>query len=228
MELREYVRIILRWGWIVAILAMLAAGAAYVVSERRTPIYEASLTVSVRPARANQDLGQSVGTLLRSLAGDITTHSFLEQVIARGQFEGLTTGELLSGKRLLVEVEPADFTISITVRDPDAGRAVRVANEIAALFAAQREEWNEKQNPEVRIDVQIPDYARNADLYSPQSRIYVAAGGVLGAAVGTAIVSVAEWIEAGTIHTLRDLERLDVPVLGAIPSRSGRRRPPSR
>ena len=155
MELTEYVRIVLRWGWIVAILAVLAAGGAYVVSERQTPIYEASLTVSVRPACANQDLGQSVGTLLRSLAGDITTHSFLEQVIDRGQFEGLTTGELLSGKRLLVEVEPADYTISITVRDSDAGRAVSAANEIGALFTAQREEWNEKQNPEVRIDVQI-------------------------------------------------------------------------
>ena len=139
MAWREYIRILMRWGWIVAILAVLAAGGAYVVSKRQTPIYEASLTISVRPVRADQDLGQSIAALLRSLAGDIATHRFLGQVIARGQF-ATSTDALLSGKRLVVEPQPADFTIGITVRDPDPGLAVGVANEIAALFLAQREE----------------------------------------------------------------------------------------
>jgi uncharacterized protein involved in exopolysaccharide biosynthesis len=226
MELREYVRIALRWGWIVAILAVLAAGGAYVVSERQTPIYEANLTLSVRPARPAQDLDRSVGALLRSLAGDITTYSFLQQVVERGQFEAITADALLSGKVLLVEVEPADYTIAITVRHPDAGVAVRVANEIAALFVARREAWNERQNPEVRIDAEIRDYARSVGVYSPQTKLYVAGGGFLGAAVGAAIVAVVEWLEAATVHSLRDLERLDMPVLGAIPARPGRNRRP--
>ena len=226
MELREYVRMIVRWGWIVGLLAVLGAGGAYVFSKRQTPIYEANLTLSVLPVRANQDLGQSIGRLLHSLAGDMTTHTFLQQVIDRGAFEGLSTGELLSGKRLLVEVEPADYTIAITVRDPEAHTAVSVANGIAALFAAQREEWNEKQTPDMQIKVEIRDYARNAHLYSPQTRLYVAAGGFLGAAVGAMIAAVAEWIAAGSIRTTEDLDHLGMPVLGAIPSGSGRRRFP--
>jgi uncharacterized protein involved in exopolysaccharide biosynthesis len=224
MELYEYVRIALRWGWIVAILAVLAAGGAYAFSERQTPVYEASLKLSVRPARAEQDLGRSVGALLRSLAGDITSYSFLQQVVERGQLGALSADALLGGKTLAVEVEPADYTIAITVRHPDAGLAVDAANEIAALFVARREAWNEKQNPEVQIAVQVLDYARNAGVYSPKTKLYVAGGGFLGAAVGAGIVAILEWLEAGTVRSVRDLEHLGVPALGAIPSRSSRRR----
>jgi uncharacterized protein involved in exopolysaccharide biosynthesis len=225
MELYEYVRIGLRWGWIIVILAVLASGGAFLYSERQTPVYEASLKLSVRPARPLNDVvGGSVSAMLRSLAGDITSYSFLQQVIERGQFEPLSADVLLIGKTLAVEVEPADSTIAVTVRHPDAGMAVNVANEIAALFVARREAWNEKQLPELRVAVQVLDYARNTGLYSPKTRLYVAGGGFLGAALGAVIVSVLEWLEAGTVRSARDLERLGVPALGAIPSRSGRKR----
>ena len=225
MELYEYARIGLRWGWIVVILALLAAGAAYLYSERQTPVYEASLKLSVRPARPLNDVvGGSVSAMLRSLAGDITSYSFLQQVVERGQFEPLSADALLSGKALAVEVEPADSTIAISVRHSDVGLAVNVANEIAALFVARREAWNEGQLPELRVAVQVLDYARNAGLYSPKTKLYVAGGGFLGAALGAAIVAVLEWLEAGTVRFARDLEHLGVPVLGAIPAKSGRRR----
>jgi uncharacterized protein involved in exopolysaccharide biosynthesis len=227
MELSEYVRIGLRWGWIVAVLAVLAAGAAYLYSERQTPVYEASLKLSVRPARPLNDVvGGSVSAMLRSLAGDITSYSFLQQVIQRGQFVPLSADALLSGKALAVEVEPADSTIAVTVRHPDAGLAVNVANEIAALFVARREAWNQEQLPELRVTVQVLDYARNTGLYSPKTKLYVAGGGFLGAAVGAAIAAVLEWLEAATVRSVRDLERLGVPALGAIPSESDRRRWP--
>ena len=225
MELYEYVRIGLRWGWIVVILAALAAGGAYLYSQQKTPVYEASLKLSVRPARPLNDVvGGSVSAMLRSLAGDITSYSFLQRVIERGQFESLSADALLSDKMLAVEVEPADSTIAVTVRHPDAGLAVNVANEIAAWFVARREAWNETQLPELRVAVQVLDYARNTGLYSPKTKLYVAGGGFLGAALGAAIVAVLEWLEAGTVRSVRDLERLGVPALGAIPSGSGRRR----
>ncbi|HUT19380.1 MAG TPA: hypothetical protein VM366_09475, partial [Anaerolineae bacterium] len=72
MELSEYVRIALHRGWIAVVLAVLVAAGAYVYSERQTPIYEASLTIVLRPSVTDWDLGQSVIALLRSLAGEIT------------------------------------------------------------------------------------------------------------------------------------------------------------
>jgi uncharacterized protein involved in exopolysaccharide biosynthesis len=224
MELSEYVRIIAQRGWIVAVLIVLAAGAAYVFSERQTPIYEASANLSVRPATADQDLGQAVASLLRSLAGDIPTRAFLQQAIERARLETITADALMSGRRLLIEPEPAGFTIAITVRDPDPHTAVVAANAIAELFVVQREEWNQLQVRENRIAVQIRDPAQNAGLYAPRTRLYVAAGGFLGAVGSALIVAVLEWRAAAMVNAARDVERLEIPLLGIIPPPARRRR----
>jgi capsular polysaccharide biosynthesis protein len=223
MELSEYIRIIRRRWWIVAVLAVLAAGAAYLFSKTQVPIYEASVNLTVRPARADWGLSNTVGALLRSLAGDITTHSFMRQVIDREQLD-TTTDDLLNGKTVFVQDEAADFTISIVVRDPSEHVAVQLVNAIADLFVEQREQWNEEQDKQDRIDVVIRDHARYASIYSPKTKINLLAGAVLGVVLGAAIVAVVEWLEAGVVRSTKDLDRLDVPAMGAIPAESGRRR----
>jgi capsular polysaccharide biosynthesis protein len=220
MELQEYIRIIRRRGWIVILLAVLSAGAAYIFSKTQPTIYEASVNLTVRPARADWGLSNTVGSLLRSLAGDITTHSFMRQVIDLEQLD-TTTDDLLDGKTVFVKDEAADFTISIVVRDPSDRVAVQMANAVADLFVAQREEWNQVQDKRDRIDVAIRDHARYAGVYSPKTKINVLAGGVLGALIGIVIVFVLEWLEAGFVRSFKDMERLDVATLGAIPAESG-------
>jgi uncharacterized protein involved in exopolysaccharide biosynthesis len=219
MPFSVYIRIVLRRGWIVIVQAVVAAGVGYLLSEIQTPVYEASVNLSVRPARVDWDLGQSVGALLRSLAGDIQTYSFLQEMVERSQLEGIAADELMDGRRLVVEADPADYTISITVRDPDPDGAVRAANAIAELFQARRQEWNEKQTQEDRIEVEIRDDARRASVYSPRSRLYVAGGGFLGAVAGAALVAILEWREAGRVRSTRDLEQLGLRALAAIPDK---------
>jgi capsular polysaccharide biosynthesis protein len=223
LELKEYIRIVRRRGWIVVLLAVLVAGAAFGFGKTMTPIYQASITITVRPARADWGLSNTVGALLRSLAGDIMTHQFLAKVIDRGALD-TTTDDLLNGKTLFVKDEASDFTITITVRDPNPKVATDMVNLIADIFKEERAKWNEEQDKRDRIDVEIRDYARNADLYSPKTKINMAAGSVLGALVGTFIVFVWEWLEAGVIRSLEDVDRLGIPALGAIPVESGRRR----
>lgn len=223
MELLEYIRIIRRRGWIVVLLAVLAAGAAYVFSKTQVPIYEASVNLTVRPARADWGLSNTVGSLLRSLAGDITTHSFMRQVIDLEQLD-TTTDDLLDGKTVFVKDEAADFTVSIVVRDPSEHVAVQLVNAIADLFVEQREQWNQVQDKRDRIDVAIRDHARYAGIYSPKTKINLLAGAVLGVLLGAVIVAVMEWLEAGVVRSTEDLDRFDIPALGAIPAESGRRR----
>jgi capsular polysaccharide biosynthesis protein len=223
MELSEYIRIIRRRGWIVVLLAVVAAGAAYVFSKAQVPIYEASVNLTVRPARADWGLSNTVGALLRSLAGDITTHSFMRQVIDLEQLD-TTTDDLLDGKTVFVKDEAADFTISIVVRDPSDQVAVQLVNAIADLFVEKRDEWNQVQDKRDRIDVAIRDHARYAGVYSPKTKINLLAGAVLGVLLGVVIVAMMEWLEAGIVRSTKDLDRLDIPALGAIPVESGRRR----
>lgn len=220
MELRDYVRIIKHRGWIVVLLAVLTAAAAYGFSRAQVTIYEASVKMTVRPARADWGLSNTVGSLLRSLAGDITTHSFLAKVIDRAQLD-TTTDDLLDGKTVFVKDEAADFTITVTVRDPSQQVAIQIVNTIATLFVQEREEWNQLQDKRDRIDVEIRDEARFASVYSPKIKINVAAGGVLGALIGSVVVFAIEWLQAGIVHTTEDMERLGIPALGAIPAKSG-------
>jgi len=223
MELLETIRIIRRRGWIVVLVGVLAAGAAYLFSKTQVPIYEASVNLTVRPARADWGLSNTVGSLLRSLAGDITTHSFMRQVIDREQLD-TTTDDLLNGKTVFVKDEAADFTISIVVRDASEQVAVQLVNAIADLFVEQREDWNANQDKRDQIDVAIRDHARYASVYSPKTTINLLAGAVLGVVLGAAIVVVMEWLEAGIVRSAKDLDRLDIPAMGAIPAESGRRR----
>lgn len=223
MELLEYIRIARRRGWIVILLAVLTAGAAYVFSKAQVPIYEASVNLTVRPARADWGLSNTVGALLRSLSGDITTHSFMRQVIDLEQLD-TTTDDLLDGKTVFVKDEAADFTISIVVRDASEQVAVQMVNAIADLFVEQREQWNQDQDKRDRIDVAIRDHARYASIYSPKTKINLLAGAVLGVLLGAAIIVVMEWLEAGVVRSTKDLDRIEIPALGAIPAELGRRR----
>ncbi|MBN1934520.1 MAG: hypothetical protein JW934_07630, partial [Anaerolineae bacterium] len=64
MELKEYIRIVRIRGWIVILLAVLAAGAAAFYSKFfMQNIYQAVVVVSVKPARADWGLGQAIGGL---------------------------------------------------------------------------------------------------------------------------------------------------------------------
>lgn len=223
MELSDYIRIVRRRGWVVVLLVVLAAGAAYVFSKAQVPIYEASVNLTVRPARADWGLSNTVGALLRSLAGDITTHSFMRRVIDLEQLD-TTTDDLLNGKTVFVKDEAADFTISIVVRDASDQVAVQLVNAIADLFVQDRIEWNQDQDKRDQIDVAIRDHARYAAIYTPKTEINVLAGAVLGLLLGVVIVAVMEWLEAGVVRSTEDLDRLQIPALGAIPVESGKRR----
>ncbi len=227
MELEEYIRIIRDRSWIVLLMAALVAGAAFGYSKFLMPeIYQASITISVRPARADWGLGQALSGLLRSLAGDITTHKFLAQVIDRGQFD-TTTSDLLYTKKLFVKDEASDYTITIIARDPSHKVAVDLVNLIAQIFKEQRDAWNDDQDKRDRIDVEIRDWARDAGLYSPKTKINTAAGGVAGALIGAVIVFVLEWLQASTVRSPEDIERLGIQTLGAIPVEPRRRANPA-
>lgn len=220
MELKEYIRIVRRRGWIVILLALLTAVAAYGFSKIQPTIYQASVKLTARPARPDWGLQQTVSALLRSLAGDIATHEFMSEVIDRARLD-MTTDDLLDGRTVFVKDEAADFTIMITVRDPSQRVAIEIVNTVARRFQEKRDAWNNLQDKRDRIDVEIRDEARFASVYSPNTKINVAAGGVLGALIGVLIVAVMEWLEAGVMRSTEDMDRLGITALGVIPAESG-------
>ncbi|PWH20824.1 MAG: hypothetical protein DDG58_00640 [Ardenticatenia bacterium] len=217
MELVDYLRILTKRGWIAILVAIVAAVTAFAVSKMQTPVYSASVKLSVNPARADWGLSNTTKDLLRNYAENIRTHKMAQEVIDRAQLDMDTT--TLLGK-LFVSPAADTFTLQIEARDTDPQVAMTIAQTMAEVFVEDRDAWNQRQDKRDRIEVSILDSVWNLGYqqYSPNTRINTLAGGLVGLLVGLLVVFFLEWLEQDVIRTDADIERtVQVTVLGVIP-----------
>lgn len=222
MEISDYLRILRKRGWIIVLVAAVAAVSAFAFSKMQTPIYSASVKLSVVPARAT-DWGSSnsLKDLLRNYAENIRTHTMAQEVINRAQLDMETLTFL--GK-LFVNPDSSTFTLEIEARDRDPKVAMAMVDTMAKVFIEDRDQWNQQQDKRDRIEVRMLDSVYNLgwEQYSPQTRINTLAGGLFGLLVGVLVIFFLEWLEMDTLRTASDIERaIGVAVLGAIPPVAG-------
>ena len=139
VDIKEYFYLIWSWAWLIVLAGVLAGAAAYVVSVRTTPIYEAStrLLVSAPPAISGVD-----PTALVTAQTIPTTYSemLLDRPVLQGVIDQLklnTTPEDLKKKTITVDTVMNTQLLVITVEDPDPQRAADVANAMASVFAGR-------------------------------------------------------------------------------------------
>ncbi len=218
MEINDYLRILRKRGWIIIVTALIAAVSAYGFSKMQTPIYSATVKLSVVPARAT-DWGSSnsLKDLLRNYAENITTHTMASQVIDQAQLDMDTTSFL--GK-LFVNPDSSTFTLSLEARDRDPQVAMAMVDAMSKVFAQDREQWNQRQDKRDRIEVSMLDSVYNLGYqqYSPNTKINTLAGGLFGLLMGALIIFFLEWLEMDVIRSAKDVEKAaNLPVLGTIP-----------
>ncbi len=222
MELGAYFDILRRRGWIILLVAVLAAAGAFGVSRIQTKIYRATARVSAVPARPDWGLGNSAKDLLRNFVNNIATHDMANQVIAREQLD-LNSYDLLA--KVTVSAEPENFVIRIDAKDRDPQIAVRIAKKIAELFVDERVAYYNTQDKANRIEVKLVDSVVDAPLYQPKPLTNTLAGFALGAIVGALILLALEWMSADVLATPESVTRsLALPVLGAIPATPQRKK----
>lgn len=221
MELTDYIRIFRQRGWIIILVAVIAAGSAYGFSKLQTPIYSASTRLSVQPSRADWGLSSTLKDLLRGYVETMKTHNMAQEVIDRAQLD-MPTQDLLS--KLFLKPDASNFTIEIEVRDTSPEVAYAIVDTVAVVFMEQRDAWNQKQDRRDQIDVTMLDSVYNLGYqqYRPNTKINTLGGGLFGLMVGVLVVFLLEWLAHDTIRTGDDVERtLDVLVLGQVPVHSG-------
>lgn len=218
MPLVEYLRLLRRRGWIVLLAAAVSAASAFVFSKLQTPIYKSTVYLLVQPARIDFGQTQAAKQLLRSYVAWMYTDKRAATVIDSLQLD--RTPEDLRGD---VEIASDDsrFVIQIDVEGEIGDQANDVARKWAELLIQWREDENQKQLREDRVDAILLDEPRYV-LDRPKTRLNVAAGAILGALLGGVIVFVLEWAEAGVVRSASDVERfLGLTVLGTIPATNG-------
>ncbi|MBI3244409.1 MAG: hypothetical protein HYZ49_19190 [Chloroflexi bacterium] len=221
MTINEYVRIIWRRGWILALVAALTAASAFVFSKLQTPIYKSTIYLLVQPARTDFGLTQSAKILLRSYVAWMDTDNRAKDVIEAMQLD--TEPQTLRGN-ITIASDDSRFVIQIDAKNENGDLANDVAKKWAELFIQWRNEENQKQRKEDRVDAILLDEPRFVT-DRPKTSINTIAGGVLGLLIGGVIVFILEYLESAVIRSAADIERqFNLPVLGAIPAAEGARR----
>ena len=215
MPITEYFHILRRRGWILLLLAVLAAGSAFVFSKIQTKVYKATIYVLIKPSRSDLGLTQSAKQLLSSYIGIIFNKRNADVVRER-------LGLDYSAERIFGNTKVADdaarFAVQIEVSDYDGDTANRIAKEWALLMVDWRNTKNADQRREDRVDAVLGDEPVYHQEY-PRTSVNTVAGGILGAAVGLLILIALEWSQADVVRKQSDVERkLALPVMGAIPS----------
>ena len=221
MELTDYIRIIRQRGWIIILVAIIAAASAYGFSKMQTPIYSASTRLWVQPARADWGLSSTLKDLLRGYVEAIKTHRVAQEVIDRGQLD-MQTSDLLS--KVFLNPDASNFTIQVEARDTNPEVAYAIVDTVATVFIEDRNEWNQQQDRRDQIDVTMLDsvYSLGYQQFRPNTRINTLAGGLFGLMVGVLVIFFLEWLTHDIIRSSEDAERaLDVLILGQIPAHTG-------
>jgi capsular polysaccharide biosynthesis protein len=219
MEFREYWNIARKRGWIVILVAVVAAVAALGVSLIIPKTYMASIQLSVEPARPDWGLSQATKELLRNYAVNIKSHTMTQKAIDRAQLD-MDTEEFLA--HLDVSSDASNLTLTIQAKSRSEAEAVLMAQYLADVFVEERGDWNKEINVSDRIYVDKVDDVRYAVLSSPKWKFNTLAGAVFGAIVGGIIVFFLEWLESDILRTAADLRKaVTAPVLAAIPAGGG-------
>ncbi len=214
MDLGDYIRILRQRGWLIILVAVLTAAAAFGFSKLQTPVYESSLRLLVQPARTDFGQAQAAKQLLRGYVQWIRSSYRAASVIDELKLD-MTPPQLLSDVE--VASDDSSFVIQINVENSDPDLANDIARTWGNVFVQWRIDDNATQRKEDRVDVEFIDDPQAA-LASPKTRINTAAGAVFGALLGTVLVFGLEWLESGVVRRSEDVERyLDIPVIGSIP-----------
>jgi len=215
MPITEYFHILRRRGWIIILLAVLAAGSAYVFSRVQTKVYRATIVVLIKPSRSDLGLTQSAKTLLRSYVAWLNTRDNAQQVIDTLHLD--QTPEALKGN-VNIASDDSQFTIQIDVKDQNQKTAGEVAFQWADLLRKWRESENTNAQRQDWVSAEVLDTPL-VSLYTPQTKVNVLAGAILGMLLGGILIFAMEYSEAGILRSPQDVERgLSLSVIGAIPS----------
>lgn len=142
LDLRKLWLLLWKWLWLVLLAIVLAAGGAYVISQRMTPIYRATTTLLISESTTTSETAEystilASERLARSYAERLTNRHVLEDVIA---LTGLAM--LPEDLEKLVDVQLVRDTqlIELSVEHPNPNTAMLIANEIPKAFSVRDEE----------------------------------------------------------------------------------------
>jgi capsular polysaccharide biosynthesis protein len=215
LEFYAYYRLFTKRLWIIVLAMFLGLAGAFLISRVQTPVYRSTIYLNMRPRRLDWGLQQTIKGLMRNYAVNVTSRDTALQVIEALDLN--MTSDQLRGKLRVTPIE-SDFVLQLAADDPDPALAQAIAQTTAEKFVVRIQDYMRDQDPRDRVELTIRDYALPGALHRPNLKINLAAGGMLGILLGTAIVLILRWMESEVITSPEDVERyMGLATVGVIP-----------
>jgi len=214
MQLRSYVAILVKRGWLVLLMALAGLLGAVALTRVQVPIYRSSIRLLVVPARYELGVSLAGKNLLGQLSLELQSPNLAEEV-SQGLRLDVPALALLGYTR--VSSEEDKYVINLSVDDPDPERAQMIASAWARGFVDRYNARSLEVDRRDRVDVEIYDKATPAELNRPKLPMNVAVGTLVGLLFGIFLVFGLEYLD-DTLKAPEDVERyVGLTTLGAIP-----------
>jgi capsular polysaccharide biosynthesis protein len=214
MQLQDYIRIIRKRWWIVALVPVIAAVSAYAFSKMQTPLYRSQARYVVLFNRLDTGGNIFAGQILSAYINSVNRPDRMQAVANQLQLDK-------SGQALMeyVRMQPQPNSSIIVIEadwyDPDT--SAQLVNAVGQQLNARVVEANRNNISQDRLSLDMAP-AQYAGIASPKTRINVLAGAILGLVLGVLLAFVLEYLD-DTIKSAADIERYtELVTVGSIPS----------
>lgn len=211
MSLLEYLRVLIMRGWILALCAILGAGAMFAISQRQTVVYRSNMQVIFEPVAANQGVSAAVNSLLRSYVVRVHTTAVAAEIVNELGM-GIPADALKGGTE--ISAVPDQSLIKIEVNDTDGDWANVVALAWGQKLIDQQNALNSELPATEQLRATMHDSPRYV-LFRPRTLPNVLLGSTAGLLAGMILVFILERRMTRVIRNRQDV--IHVPVLVAVP-----------
>jgi len=215
MQLADYITIIRRRWWVILLVPLVAAVAAYGFSKLQRPVFRAEATYGLTPSRYDNGLSIVLQNSMNSFRDTALAPVQLEKISAQLRLDRSADWLL---EHVTIQPRPEDWKMVVQVDYPeDAAMAQTVAQAVGDNMMALVGALNARTDSSDKIYMSVQQPARYIGRIKPTTLINTVAGGLLGLILGLLLAFVLEATD-NTLKGPTDVERfVGLTTLGAIP-----------
>ena len=219
MLLSDYINILRRRWWVILLTAFVAAASGYGFSKwqfSQGALFRSEATYQVVANQLDNGLYIVLQNKMNSFRNLALAPKELDKISAQLGLD--RSADWLLDKHVAVQALPDEQKMVVQVTYPDPNVAPKLADAIGANMVGLVAAQNASLEGSSRINVIELQSARPATLYWPQTKIIVAAAGVLGLVLGLLLAFGLEALD-NSLKSSADVERfVGLTTLGAIPT----------
>lgn len=216
ISLKELLQTLKKRMSLIVIITLLAVTVSGVISFFfLTPIYQASTQLLVNQSKNEQSMYnynevQTNLQLINTYNVIIKSPAILDLVNEELDLD--MTADQLNGK-ITVQSEQDSQVVNISVQDPDASQAAKIANKTAEVFTREIASIMKIDNVSILAKAVVVD---NQSPIKPKPLLNIAIALVVGLMAGVGLAFLLEYLD-NTIKNEQDIEKtLGLPLLGVI------------